>query len=217
MPFTCEACGAGRDLIQIPAHGTMLRCPQCGHERPFVRPPLLIVTGTPGSGKSTICARLAGTIPGAVLLDADVFAGDMISVVPPNNDYRAFWRSMFRVAHEIAQNNLAVVFFSVMLPDQVLANTDVVAYFQSVSFLCLACDADVLRRSFERRIRSEVVRPSDRERLEAAVDRWDQFNLDLMDAARSTENVRVINAARSVEEVQGDVRDWILARLQGWS
>jgi hypothetical protein len=100
----------------------MLRCPQCGHERPFIRPPLLVVTGTPGVGKSTICARLAGQIPGAVLLDADVFAGEMISVVPPNEDYPAFWRSMARLAHELAQNNLAVVFFSVMLPPQLLAN-----------------------------------------------------------------------------------------------
>ena len=84
VPFTCDACGAGRHLpLQIPPDGMALRCPQCGDERRFVRPPLLIVTGTAGAGKSTICARLAGTIPGAVLLDADVFASDMVSVVPP--------------------------------------------------------------------------------------------------------------------------------------
>ena len=123
MPFSCEACGAARGLLQIPAHGTVLRCPQCGHERSFVRPPLLIVTGTAGAGKSTICGRLAGRIPGAVLLDADVFASDMVSVAPPNEDYPAFWRSMATLAHEISQNNLAVVFFSVMLPQQLLANT----------------------------------------------------------------------------------------------
>ena len=145
MPFTCDDCGAGRDLSQIPAHGLVLRCPQCGNERRFVRPPLLIVTGTPGAGKSTICARLAGRIPGVVLLDADVFASDMISVVPPNEDYLAFWRSMTRVAHEISQNNLVVVFFSGMLPQQLLANNDVLDYFESVSFLCLRCDTEVLR------------------------------------------------------------------------
>lgn len=111
MPFTCEACGAARGLDQIPAHATMLRCPQCGYERRFFRPPLLIVTGTSGAGKSSICARLAGRIPGAVLLDADIFASDIISVVAPNADYPAFWREMARLAHEIAQNNLAVVFF----------------------------------------------------------------------------------------------------------
>lgn len=152
MPFTCEACGAGRDLIQIPPHDQVLRCPQCGHERRFVRPPLLVVTGTSGAGKSTICARLAGTVPGGVLLDADVFAGDMISAVPPNHDYPAFWRSMTRLAHELSQNNLAVVFFSVMLPEQLLANSDVLAYFQSVAFLCLSCDAATLRTRFMRRV-----------------------------------------------------------------
>jgi predicted ATPase len=67
VPFTCEACGGWSDLI--PAVGVILRCPHCSHERPFVRPPLLVVTGTSGIGKSTLCARLAGTIPAAVLGD----------------------------------------------------------------------------------------------------------------------------------------------------
>jgi predicted ABC-type ATPase/DNA-directed RNA polymerase subunit RPC12/RpoP len=210
VPFTCEACGAGRDLIQIPAHGPVLRCPQCGHERRYVRPPLLIVTGTPGAGKSTVCARLAGRIPGAVLLDADVFAGQMTSDVPPNEDYPAFWRAMTRLAHEISQNNLAVVFFSVMLPQQLLANTDVVGYFESVSFLCLRCDADVLRRRFMRRVGSG----GETQGIEAAVDRWGRFNDVLLDAARSTDGVDVIDATRSDGQVESDVRGWILARLQ---
>ncbi len=209
MPFTCDACGAGRDLILIPAHGTVLRCPQCGDERRFVRPPLLIVTGTSGAGKSTICARLAGRIPGAVLLDADVFASDMISVVSPNEDYPAFWRSMARLAHEISQNNLAVVFFSVILPQQLLANTDVLEYFTSVSFLCLRCDGEVLRTRFMRRAGSEV----DSQRIEAAVDRWSRFNDVLMDAASSINDVHAIDATRPVDEVESGVRGWILARL----
>ena len=210
MPFTCEACGAGGDLIQIPAHGTVLRCPQCGHERRYVRPPLLVVTGTPGAGKSTICARLAGGIPGAVLLDADVFAGQMVSDVPPNEDYPAFWRSLTRLAHEISQNNLAVVFFSGMVPEQLLANTDVLDYFESVSFLCLTCDAEALRPRFIRRVGSG----SDTQRIEAAVDRWGRFNDVLIDAARSTDGVDAIDATRSVGEVESDVRGWIIAKLQ---
>jgi hypothetical protein len=85
------------------------------------------------------------------LLDADVFTSDMVSLVPPKVDYLAFWRSMTRLAHEISQNNLAVVFFSVMLPQQLLANTVVLDYFETVSFLCLTCDAEVLRARFVRR------------------------------------------------------------------
>jgi len=187
-----------------------LRCPQCGDERRFVRPPLLIVTGTAGAGKSTICARLAGTIPGAVLLDADVFASDMISVVPPNEDYPAFWRSMARLAHEISQNNLAVVFFSVMLPQQLLANRDVLEYFESVSFLCLKCDAEVLRTRFMRRAGNG----GDTHRIEAAVDRWARLNDVLIDGASSVNDVHMIDATRSVGEVEADVRRWVLARLQ---
>jgi hypothetical protein len=51
---------------------------------------------------------------------------------------------MTRLAHEISQNNLVVVFFSVMLPQQLLANTGVLDYFESVSFLCLTSDAGLL-------------------------------------------------------------------------
>lgn len=112
MPFTCQACGAGRDLVQIPAHSTLLRCPQCGDERSYVRPPLLVVAGPSGAGKSTICARLAGKIPGAVLIDADVFTNDMVSLVTPVKDHPAFWRFLAKVAHEISQNNLVVAYFS---------------------------------------------------------------------------------------------------------
>jgi 2-phosphoglycerate kinase len=211
VPFTCEACGAGSDLIQIPAHGTVLRCPYCGHKRPFFRPPLLVVTGTSGVGKSTICIRLAGKIRAAVLLDCDVFASDMASVA--NEDYAAFWRSMGRLAHELSQNKLAVVLFSVMLPQQLLANTDVVDYFEVVSFLCLTCDADVLRARFAQRLGDG----SESRRIEAAVDQWSQFNDALMDASRSINDVHTIDASRSIDEVERDVRDWILARLHGYS
>ena len=210
VPFTCGVCGAGRDLTQVPARGTMLYCPQCGDERPFFRPPLLVVTGTSGAGKSTLCARLAGKIAGAVLLDADLFTDDMISLVHPNEDYPAFWRSLARLAHEISQNNLSVVFFHVMLPEQLLANTDVLGYFESVSFLCLTCDADVLRTRFRRRVGGWT----DTQSIEAAVDRWSRFNDVLTDAANATDHAHVIDATRSVGEVESDVRAWILARLQ---
>jgi gluconate kinase len=213
VPFTCDACGAGRDLIQVPAHGGVLRCPQCEDERAFFRPPLLVVTGTSGVGKSTICARLAGTIPRAVLLDADIFADDMITLVTPNQDYPAFWRSLARLAHEISQNNVAVVFFSVMLPEQLLANTDVLEYFHSVSFLCLSCDGDILRTRFLRRVGATSDAPS----IAAAVERWSQFNDVLMDAVHGSDHVHLIDATRPIGEVESDVREWIIERLRQYS
>jgi predicted kinase/DNA-directed RNA polymerase subunit RPC12/RpoP len=202
VPFTCEICGrrsAFPDLI--PAVGDVLRCPHCAHERPFVRPPLLVVTGTVGIGKSTLCARLAGTIPGALLLDADILAADLVSVAPPNQDYPAFWRSMIRLAHELAQNNAVVVYFSTMLPEQVLANSDVLGYFDSVHFLCLTCPPDVLHARLAGRDGSAAA--------DAHIQVWRDFNTTLIAAASETSTATVVDAGRTTGIVELEVRHWI--------
>ncbi len=196
---------AGTGRSSIPAVGDKLRCPRCANERPFVRPPLLIVTGTVGSGKSTLCARLAGTVPGAVLLDADIFAEDLRSVVPPKADHREFWRSMMQLAHELAQNNLVVAYFSTMLPEQVLDNRDVLGYFASVQFLCLACSPDHLG---ERLVRREGA--AARYRLNV----WADFNAALVAAATKLPTASVVDAGRSVDEVERDVRRWFSDQLR---
>jgi hypothetical protein len=49
----------------------------------------------------TLCSARRNN-PRAVVLDADIFAGDLISVVPPNHDDPVFWRSMVPLAHELA-------------------------------------------------------------------------------------------------------------------
>ena len=194
----------------IPAVGDVLRCPYCTDERPFVRPPLLVVTGAAGVGKSTVCARLAGTIPGAVLLDADVLAEDLSSVVSPNHDYPAFWRSMMRLAHEVAQNNLVVVYFSVMLPEQVLANSDVLSYFDSVHFLCLACPPDVLRARLAGRVGSGAAAAG---QLTARIEVWLDFNSALVAAASEIPTATVVDAGRTIDQVEHDVRNWLNAHL----
>jgi predicted kinase len=212
VPFTCEVCGRRSWPDLIPAVGGVLRCPQCADERPFVRPPLLVVTGAAGVGKSTLCARLAGTIPGAVLLDADVFAEDLISVVAPNQDYRAFWWSMMRLAHELAQNNVAVVYFSTMLPEQLLANTDALNYFDSVHFLCLSCPPDVLRARLAGR---EGGGATARIKVSSRIKVWRDFNRALVEGASEIPTATIVDAGRTTDEVEYDVRDWINTQLHG--
>lgn len=206
VPFTCEVCGR-RSVFPdlIPAVGDVLRCLHCADERPFVRPPLLVVTGAAGAGKSTLCARLAGTIPGAVLLDADIFAEDLISVVAPNHDYPAFWRSMMRLAHELAQNNVVVVYFATMLPEQVLTNSDVLTYFDSAHFLCLSCPPEVLRGRLTRRDGSGAVN--------ARIDVWLEFNAALAAATSEIPTATVADAGRTIDGVEHDVRHWINTQL----
>ena len=183
----------------------MLRCPHCACERPFLRAPLLVVTGTAGIGKSTLCARLSGTIAGVVLLDADIFAEDFVSVVSPNKDYPEYWRSMIRLAHELSQNNVVVVYLSTMLPEQLLANTDVLGYFDSVHFLCLTCPPGVLVGRLARRDGTEAAA--------ARAERWLQFDRALLAAASETLAATVVDAGRTVDEVEKDVRAWINAVL----
>jgi hypothetical protein len=129
-------------------------------------------------------------MPGAVLLDADVFAEDLISVVSPNPDYAAFRRSMMRLAHELAQNDVVVVYFSVMLPEQVLANSDVLSYFDSVHFLCLICPPDVLRARLAGRVGSGAAPAQE---LTARIEVWLDFN-DALETAASVDLVGVVGA-----------------------
>jgi hypothetical protein len=165
----------------------------------------LVVTGPSGIGKSTLSARLAGTIPGAVLLDADIHASDLISVVPPNKDYPAFWRSMMRLAHEVAQNNVVVVYFSVMLPEQILSNGDVLSYFDAAHFLCLTCPPEVLRARIAATDGSSVAG--------ARIDVWLDFNSALVAAARQTATATVLNAGGPASQAEADFRQWITAQL----
>lgn len=208
MPFTCETCGRRSVFPElIPAVGEVLRCPHCGAERPFVRPPLLVVTGAAGIGKSTLCARLAGTIAAAVLLDADILAEDLVSVVSPNNDYPAFWRSMMRLGHELAQNHVVVVYFSGMLPEQLLSNRDMLGYFDSVHFLCLTCPPDTLRTRLAARDGSSVAAER--------IDMWLGFNEALAAAPSAIPTATSLDAAADIDEVECAVRRWITNRLPG--
>jgi thymidylate kinase len=173
----------------------------------------LVVTGPAGVGKSTLCARLAGTIPGAALLDADILGEHHVSVVSPNPDYPAFWRSVMRLAHELAQNNLVVAYFSVMLPEQVLANSDALRYFDSVHFLCLTCSPDVLRARIARQAGSIAVTAHIDAYLDERATAWNDFNTALMAAASDTPRTTTVDANRPIGEVEHDVRDWINALL----
>jgi gluconate kinase len=163
------------------------------------------VTGAAGTGKSSLCARLAGTIPGAVLLDTDIFALDMVSVVPPNDDYQAFWRSMIRLGHELAQNEVVVVYFSTMLPEQLLANSDELSYFESVDFLALNCDQKELRARIVKR---------DGDRAGERVRVWADFNDALLEVAEQLPAATIVDAGRPLDLVERDVRDWITERVR---
>ena len=73
-------------------------CPHCAHRVRIRRPALLIVTGAAGSGKSATCGRLAGKLPGVVVLDGDAFAAEARSVASPVKDYAGAAAAWVRTA-----------------------------------------------------------------------------------------------------------------------
>jgi hypothetical protein len=163
VPFTCEACGRGVFPGLLPAVGDVLRRPHCGDERLFVRPPLLIVTGTAGIGNP-------------------------------------------RCALGSQERSPVVVYFSVMLPEQVLVNRDVLGYFDSAHFSCLTCSPEILRAGIAGRDGTGTVT--------ARSEVWVDFNAALVAAAGDIPTAAIVDADRAVDEVESDVRHWINIHLQ---
>ena len=110
-----------------------------------------------------------------------------------------------RLAHELAQNNVVVVYFALMLPEQVLANRDLLSYFDSVNFLCLTCPPDALRSRLVDREPGAVT---------TRVQVWVEFDDALVAAASRIPTATVVNAGRAVDEVEHDVRRWIDTQLR---
>jgi len=92
-----------------------------------------------------------------------------------------------------------------MLPEQVLANSDVLSYFDSVHFLCLTCPPDILRARLAGRDGSAAAA--------AHVQVWVDFNSALVAASSDIPTATVVEAAGTVGEVEHDVRHWINTRL----
>jgi len=137
------------------------------------------------------------------MLDADVLADDLVSVFSPNHDYPAFWRTLMRLAHEIAQSGNVVAYFGVTLPAQVLDNHTMLRFFTDLHSLGLVCDENDLRARIARRAGGEAV--------SARADLHVHINRELRTLAADTPNMTTVDASRSRSEVEQDVHGWIIS------
>ena len=97
-----------------------------------------------------------------------------------------------------------------MLPEQVLANSGVLSYFDSAHFLCLACPPDVLRSRLAGRVGSGAAAAG---QLPARIEVWLDFNGALVAAASEIPTATVVDAGRTIDQVEHDVRNWLNAQL----
>ena len=117
--------------------------------------PVLVVTGAACTGKSTVCAGLAG-VDGLLALDGDVFARGAAAVADDRHDYEGFWTYLLQIAREVHNNGLIPVFGCVCLPEQVLGSGQM-SRVMAVHFLALGCQEAELRRRIETRVGSAML------------------------------------------------------------
>jgi energy-coupling factor transporter ATP-binding protein EcfA2 len=208
MMNACHKCGAYRVDKIVDHTGPFAVCPECGHRHPFKQLPLLTVSGASGSGKSTICQSLAGTMEEAVILDADILWRDHFN--HPENDYREFMELWLRMCKNISQAGKPVVLFGAGTGVPMNIEPCVERrYFSQVHYLALVCDNEILERRLE-------ARPAWRKNHDPrALISEIEFNNWFMEESRRLEwKVELVDTTNHpVEGTTNRVRDWILETL----
>jgi len=174
----CPSCGEYSDEKLIASDGRHAICQACGHEHPFLRLPLLIVTGASGTGKSTVLLTLVAEQSAFVCLDSDILWRDEFS--KPDNDFRDYRNLWLRVAKNIAQNGRPVALFGSATPGQFEQCAES-RYFSGIHYLALVCSDNELTRRLE-------ARPAWRNSgTEAVLERMTKFNQWLIDNATKSD------------------------------
>jgi hypothetical protein len=211
MQQDCPSCGAhgvsmsvdsGEDANgENEAEGErVLVCPACGASKSFVSPPLCIVTGAAGTGKSTVRSELRGEID-AILLEDDPLWVDGLEAMTESefNEY------VLSLCAEVAQSGVQPVLFTTGMgvPDNV-EGLDARQYFGESHYLALVCGDETQTE----RLRA---RPGwdDGEDYWADVERQVEFN-QWFKSEGEGDGVELLDTTdATVAETVADVRAWI--------
>lgn len=185
--------------MDVRTDGSLVVCPECGHERSFVQPPLCIVTGAAGTGKTTVRRTLAGSVD-AVFLEDESITPDACEF----DSETAFNEYVLRLCRDVAQSKVPPVLFTTGLgvPDNVegLINR---RYFGDSHYLALVCNDDV-----------QVDRLRARPGWEgsgywADVDKQVEFNNWFKENAVEEGIHLVDTTSKSVDETVTEVAEWL--------
>ncbi|PRX96112.1 AAA family ATPase [Allonocardiopsis opalescens] len=138
----CAACGVRNDEPVVVPDAPVLACPHCGHRQPFLRLPLLCVTGPSGTGKSTVAALLLERLRDrCVVLEQDLLWVDGLR--DPADDYRAFRGTWLRLAAMVHQSGRPAVLCGTVMPPEFERLPERVL-FDRIHYLALVSEPEVL-------------------------------------------------------------------------
>ncbi len=120
--------------------GATAVCPACDHEWSFRKPPLLVVTGANGAGKTTVREALLERVD-PVLVEEDALATERAEF----DSEESFREYVLGRCRDLAQSGVTPVLFTTTLgkPDAVRTLTNR-RYFGDAHFLAVVCEEDAL-------------------------------------------------------------------------
>lgn len=146
----CHHCGLYHADKIIDPSGPYAICPECGYRHPFRQLPLFLVSGASGSGKSTVCNALMGSLDTLVILDSDILWQPEFN--KPEENYRDFFETWLRMAKNISQAGRPVMLFGAGtgVPGNIEPCVER-RYFSEIHYLALVCSAEVLAQRLKAR------------------------------------------------------------------
>ncbi len=201
----CLNCGAYRADKTIDPDGPFAICPECGHPHPFLRLPLLIVSGASGTGKSTVCHALLGHLPQVVVLDCDILWRPEFNT--PEDNYRAFFETWLRMCKNIAQSGRPVLLFGAGLGvPQNLEPCVERRYFSTITYLALVCEPAALAERLRQR-------PAWRDSNAAFIEEQQRFNHWFQTATTTPPITLLDTTSAPVESTARALSAWVHAIL----
>lgn len=200
----CAGCGARADPPRVDAETPALVCAACGHRRPFRRLPLWSLTGSSGTGKSTVIGLLADRLADRfVVLEQDVLW--QAGLRDPAR-FRSAWLALAAMIH---QSGRPVLLCGTVVPPE-LEPLPERALFTEIRYLALTCDPDLLAERLS-------VRPAWRQWSRLRISETLGFNDWVRAEAASTNPpMRLLDTSRaSAEAVADRVCTWALADVPG--
>lgn len=204
----CCQCGVYRADKIIASDGSIAICPECGHQHPFRRLPLLLVSGASGAGKSTVCHALLGRSLEVVLLDSDILWRPEFNM--PADNYRSFFETWLRMCKNIGQAGQPVVLFGAGVG--VPANLEPCVerrYFSKTHYLALTCEDEQLVERLKHRPVWRQTHSLEYQSEHVQFNNWFKAQ-----ASQSVPAIELIDTtAMPVEDTTEYVTTWIRAKI----